>query len=447
MKQNTAAAVVQRAARPSSADWQAYGAHVNPVLDQFLVLTGRNQHFVHAQGNRLTAADGHIYLDWIAGFGSLNLGHHPEVALQAVREFAASDAPSLYVESVNPYAGALAKALVSAAGAEFETCFFSNSGTEAVEAAIKLALAVTARPVAVYCTGAYHGTTLGSLAMMAPGAFRDPFEAALCQWRAVPYNDAAALEAACQAGDVCAVVMELVQVESGVHGASHEFLQSARAVCDRTGALLIFDEVQTGMGRTGTLFGFQRTPVVPDVMALAKGLGAGVVPIGATLMRRGLFQAAYSGYDRAEAHHSTYGGNTLACRVALAVLKAMGNPDFLAAVAERGEQLQRLAQARLGAHPMVRRLSFYGLLGAIEINEVAHPWFDWEAMGLDNWAHKPAAGALLMHRLHRRRHLMQLCGHDWRCLRIEPPLTVSLADCESLIDDLGTELDWMWSHA
>jgi acetylornithine/succinyldiaminopimelate/putrescine aminotransferase len=428
-------------------DWDGYRTHVNPVLAEFLALTGRHQKFVHAEGMRLTSSDGQVWLDWVAGFGSLNLGHRPAAALDALRQFADDTTPTLFVEAVNPFAGALARALVSAAGPSFETCFFGNSGTEAVEAALKLAFAATGRSTVVHCEGAYHGTTLGSLSMMAPGPFRDPFSAALLRWRAVPFNDAAALRAALAPGDACALVIEPVQVESGVRRATDEFLTAARQACDDRGTLLVFDEAQTGLGRTGRLFGFQHTPVVPDVMALAKALGGGIVPVSATLMRQGLFKAAYGSYAGAEAHHSTYGGNALACRVGLAVLQAVNQTGFLADVAERGRQLAARLQRRLGAHPLVRGIRFHGLLGAIEVADVPHPWFDWAALGIDEWAGRPATGPLLLHRLHRRRHLLQACGHAWNCLRIEPPLGVDLADADALIDALAAELDWMQSHA
>ena len=428
-------------------DWAGYRDHVNPVLGEFLALTGRDQKFVRAEGNRLTSSDGQVWLDWVAGFGSLNLGHRPAAALAALRAFAEDGAPSLYVEAMNPHAGALARALVGAAGAGFDTCFFGNSGTEAVEAALKLAFAATGRATVVYCEGAYHGTTLGSLSMMAPGAFRDPFSAALLRWRPVPFNDAGALRQALADRDVCAVVIEPVQVESGVHVASHAFLAAAREATEHSGALLVFDEVQTGLGRTGRLFGFQHTPVVPDVVALAKALGGGIVPVGATLMRRGLFQAAYGSYARAESHHSTYGGNALACRVGLAVLQAIDQPGFLAAVAERGRQLHARLQQRLGGHPLVRGIRCHGLLGAIELVDVPHPWFDWAALGIADWAGRPATGPLLVHRMHRRHHLLQACGHAWNCLRIEPPLDFDLADADALVDALAAELDWLQSHA
>lgn len=146
-----------------------YARHVNPVLAQFLVLSGRDQHFVHAQDNVLTTDRGEHYKDWIAGFGSLNLGHNPPRLLDCLREHLAAGVPNLYVESSNPFAGRLAQRLVELAGASFETCFFCNSGTEAVEAAIKLAIAATQRNHIVYCEGAYHGTTAGSLSLMRTG--------------------------------------------------------------------------------------------------------------------------------------------------------------------------------------------------------------------------------------------------------------------------------------
>ena len=153
-----------------SAAFQAYGRHVNPPLAKFLSLSARDQRFVGASGCSLITDSGEVYADWIAGFGSMNLGHNPPALLRVLSEHLLQGAPNLYIESLNPYSARLAERLVQAVGPGFDTCYFCNSGTEAVEAAIKLAMAATGRRGIVYCAGGYHGTTLGSLSMMARGA-------------------------------------------------------------------------------------------------------------------------------------------------------------------------------------------------------------------------------------------------------------------------------------
>lgn len=433
-------------AAPERCAFAAYARHVNPTLAEFLGVTGRHTRFVQATGNTLRSHDGRLFKDWIAGFGSLNLGHNPPGPLAALQAFAQSNAPNLFVESLNPAAGLLAQFLVQQAGAHFETCFFSNSGSEAVEAALKLAVAATRRHTFVYCTGAYHGTTLGALSMMGHGMYRQPFESILPRWCEIPFNDEQALAAALATEDVAAVVIEPVQVESGMRGVTPAFLSAARTLCDQTSTLLVLDEVQTGMGRTGHLFAFQSVGITPDILCLAKGLGCGLVPIGATVYERGLFKRAYGTYEKCEAHNSTYGGNALACRVALAGARELADSSFLQAVRQRAAFLSQEARRRLANHPLVRRIEFHGLLGAIELEQSVHPWFDWSAFGMGDWSGRPSTGPLLVHRLYKRGFLLQVCGHDWRCIRLEPPLTVSELDCHELMIAISEEIDWIHSH-
>ena len=390
--------------------YAAYARHVNPGLARFLQLSGRDVRFVSGRGAVLRDADGGTWDDWIAGFGSLNLGHNPLAVKTALAEHLAGAAPNLFVESLNPFAGELAARLTELAGAEFETCFFANSGAEAVEAAIKTALLATGRPRLAYAEGGYHGTTLGALGCMARGPYRADLDGVLPTFRDVPFGDADALEKALASGDVAAFLIEPIQMEGGARIAETAYLAAARDACDRHGALLIFDEVQTGLGRTGALFAWQHTGVAPDVLVAAKALGGGLVPIGATLMRRGLWERAYPGYLRAEIHNSTFGGNALACRAALATLDVVDDPSFLAGVRRRGDALFAALRAALADTPVVERISGCGLLGGIELREAAHPWLRWESLGLGELAEHPVAGALVVERLSRRRILAQVCA-------------------------------------
>lgn len=431
--------------RYSADDFEAFTQYVNPTLGKFLALTGRDAQFVQANNNRMVTRDGRVFRDWISGFGSVNLGHNPERPLAALRNFANAGSPNLFVEGLNPAAGRLAKRLMATAGESFETCFFSNSGSEAVESALKLAVAATGRSMVVHCRGAYHGTTLGALRMMARGSYRDPFEPVLHAWRAIDFNDIEALEQAMNE-QVAAIVIEPVQIESGIHAATSEFLRAAKRLSTQFGALLIFDEVQTGMSRIGYPFAFMRDNVIPDVLCLAKGLGCGLVPIGATLAAKGLFSRAYGSYERSESHNSTYGGNALACEVALAGAEELFDGALLAHVRDCGHLLTEHADALLRGHPLVEGYRFYGLMGGVQLKPVDHPWFDWAAIGLEEWTGKPVTGPLLVHRLYQRGFLVQPCAHQWNCIRVQPPLTVGISDCVEFITHLRGVLDWILDH-
>jgi NAD(P)-dependent dehydrogenase (short-subunit alcohol dehydrogenase family) len=271
-----------------------YTAHVNPTLGSFLKVSGRDVVFVRASGAALFDEDGARWDDFVAGFGSLPFGHNPPALKEALKAHLGGDAPTLLVESVNPLAGELAARLVAAAPG-LETCSFTNSGAEAVEAALKTALLATGRGTVLYASGGYHGTTLGALSCMARGPWREGLESVLAPFVEVPFGDLDALESALARGDAAAFLIEPVQMEAGARVAPAAYLRGAAEACRRHGALLVLDEVQTGMGRTGRLFACEHAGVVPDLLVLAKALGGGLVPIGAALMRQGLWRRAWAG--------------------------------------------------------------------------------------------------------------------------------------------------------
>jgi len=420
-----------------------YAEHVNPTFGAFLSMTGRDLHLVHAHDTTLTASDGRTFDDWVAGFGVFNLGHNPDVVLDAVRAALNERAPNLFPENVNPAAGSLAAALTRAAGAPFEIAHFTNSGAEAVEMALKTAIIATGRTKIAYADRAFHGTTIGALSCAGEGAFRERLEGVLLDFVEVPFGDAGALDR----DDLAAFLIEPVQMEGGVRIASTEYLREAAEICSRRDALMLFDEVQTGMGRSGCLFAFQALGVVPDVVVLAKALGGGVMPIGAALMSRDVWSRAWSPYMFCQASDTTFGGNTLACRAALATLSAINRVEFLAEVRTRGEELFASLHARIGNSPMVARISSIGLMGGIALREPSHPALTWTNLGMPELAGNSVAGPLFIDRLQRDGILAQVCAHDWSVVRIEPPLTVSRETCATFVDAVASAVAWLEVNA
>jgi acetylornithine/N-succinyldiaminopimelate aminotransferase len=286
---------------------------------------------VSGRGCWVTDESGREYLDLVAGIAVVVLGHaHP-----AITEAVARQAATLLQVSNLYYTLPqleLAEALISRS--PFDRVFFTNSGTEANEAAIKLARRHGGERGAheiVSLVGSFHGRTLGSLAATGQPKYQAPFAPLPPGFRHVEPNDVEALDDAVTDA-TCAVLLEPIMGEGGIHPLTDEFLRAARVACDRVGALLILDEVQTGIGRTGTFFAFESTPVVPDAVTLAKGL-AGGVPIGALLVREGA--AAFKVGD----HGTTLGGNPLSCAAALATLRVIDTDDVMANVRARGAQL------------------------------------------------------------------------------------------------------------
>ena len=314
--------------------------------------------FVSGDGAWLTDADGRRYLDLLAGIAVVSLGHaHPAPLLAAQRQLEQLwHVSNLYAnEPMLQLAELLSKRFGGA------RAFFCNSGTEAVEAALKWARKATGRPVVVALEGSFHGRTHGALAVTGQPAKRAAWEPLAPAARFVPLNDADALATAV-GPDVAAILVEPLQGEGGIHAASPEFLAAARALADEHGALLVFDEIQCGVGRTGSFFAWEQLGVRPDAVTLAKGLANGL-PIGALLVA----DAAPEGFVPGD-HGSTFGGNPVACAAAVAVLETIDG-SLLAAVRERGAQLA----AGLGSLPGVLEVRGRGLMLGAELDRPAGP--------------------------------------------------------------------------
>lgn len=371
--------------------------------------------FVRGEGCRLWDAEGREYLDFVAGIAVMALGHsHPRIV-----ETICTQAARL-VHTSNLYLGEnqarLAERLTSLSFAD--RCFFANSGTEANEAAIKLARkwattqSLPRGPGIIAAYGAFHGRTLGSLSATAQEKYQKPFRPLVPGFTYVPYNDLSALDAALTE-DICAVLLEPIQGESGVVPATPEYLLGARRLCDQRGALLILDEVQTGLARTGKLFAYEHWGLEPDLMTLAKALGSGL-PIGACLAKESV--AAFEPGD----HAATFGGNHLCCAVALATLDVITEEGLAERAAQRGEFLAGLVGECLGAHPAFREFRGMGLLRALVLDPevVTAPRVQAEALS--------------------RGLILNAMGEDR--LRLAPPLIVSEAECEQAVDTIAASL-------
>jgi predicted acetylornithine/succinylornithine family transaminase len=312
--------------------------------------------FVRGSGVRLWDSDGGEYLDFLAGISVLNVGHcHPRV-VQAVREQIErlTHATNLYyTEPALRLSAALSTSSLNG------KVFLTNSGAEAIEAAIKLARRARPGGDVVVVEGAFHGRTYGALSATPQESKQAPFAPLVPGFVVVP-KDPDALDRAVGPG-TAAVLLEPIQGETGIHVLSEELLLAARQACERTGAALIFDEIQSGMGRTGTLWAYQQTGVVPDAMTSAKALGGGL-PIGALITGERLADTFQTGD-----HGSTFAGGPVVCVAALAALEICSDPELLARVGTLGERLA----GGLAALPYVAGVRGRGLMLAIDLNEDA----------------------------------------------------------------------------
>ncbi|MBA1288927.1 aspartate aminotransferase family protein [Pseudomonas japonica] len=323
--------------------------------------------FVRGEGSTLWDASGKRYLDAMGGVAVTSVGHcHPRV-VAAIR-----DQAGLLLHTSNHYAidwqHRLAAKLTALSG--LDAAFFNNSGAEANETALKLARLAgwykgVQRPLIVVMEGAFHGRTLATLAASDGAGVRLGFGAYDDDFLRVPFGDVAALEAIARrhGADVVAVLLEPVQGEGGVRPAPEGYLRAVRALCDRQGWLMMLDEVQTGVGRTGHWFAYAEEGVLPDVVTLAKGLANGV-PIGACLARARTARLLTPG-----SHGSTFGGNPLACRVACEVLEIIEEQQLLGNARRQGAWLLKALRERFAGHPGVREVRGKGLMIGIELTE------------------------------------------------------------------------------
>ena len=390
-----------------------YRRYLNPPLARVMKLSGSPVE-ISAEGCIITDHTGKKYLDFAGGYGVFTLGHrHPRVlaAVRAQLDLMALSGRTMF----NPLMGRLAKRLAEITPGDLQISFFANSGAEAIEGALKLARAATKRTKIVGTHDGYHGKTLGALSVSGRPYYQTPYAPLVPDVAHVPFGEPAALETAL--ANAAAFVVEPIQAEGGVVCPPAGYLRAVRDCCDRTGALFIADEVQTGLGRCGTLFACDAEGVVPDIMTLAKGLSGGVVPIGAYVARAAVWNAAYA---RAPLMHtSTFGGNELACAAALAALEVLLTDDLTANARRRGAELLAGARAVAQRYPQaIAAVRGAGLLVGVELTNEGY------------------AGTIIPELLHRGVTAAWTLNAQ-RVIRLEPPLIVSRAQIAAAVRALG----------
>jgi len=420
---------------PRAAD--LFARHLNPVLAALGGGSGFVKTFVKGEGTEICDADGIRYLDFVAGFGSLNLGHNHPVVVEAINSAMLHGAPGFAQSAVNPFATALAEQLATVSPGDLQMTFFANSGSEAVEAALKLARRATGRNDLVYCDRSYHGKTLGSLSVTGNPDYQQPFGSLLPGCRSVPYGDLELLERVLLERRAAAFLVEPIQAEGGMIVPPADYLSEAQRLCRKTDTLLIVDEVQTGMGRTGSMFAVDRLGVEPDLMTLAKSLGGGLVPIGAMLARRDLWMKAYGTIHSFALHTSTFGGGSLACAAGLATLKAIREEHLAENAAARGRQLREGLEKLVERSAVLREVRGEGLLVGLEftplLKSIQLQYRKLESGGIsrflvpnmDTMLKSIPAIYVMTTLLQPHRIYTQTTRSNPQVLRIQPPLTVS----------------------
>jgi acetylornithine/succinyldiaminopimelate/putrescine aminotransferase len=414
---------------------------VNPLIAQRAQLVGEPIDLRSTRDGALVDAKGDVVEDF---HGTMSLGHrNPEIAA-FLKEYLSSDVPNWYPSRVNPFVGRLGRLLCERTG--YNNTSFATTGTGAVEAAMKLARALTGRPRILGQSGAYHGCTFGSVSLMDPGLFKDAFGPHLPGAEVLPFGDVDALHRAFKEGDVAALVVEPIQVEGGVRALPDDFIEAACALTKEHGALLVADEVQTGVGRTGRGFlASQDWPRQPDAVLMAKHLGGGLMPLSTMLTRREIFMDAYGkDFASGESHNTTWAFNALSCVVAFKALE-MVDDALIERVQTVGTRFRKKLEEALLPSPLVREIRGEGLLFGIVLEELDHPWLSFEHLGLERLSGQTLSAPLLCHRLFKRGFFCYTSGHDWRVCRVLPRFDIPEETLDRFVEAAAEEVDYLAS--
>lgn len=396
-----------------------YEKYINPAQAKLFRFMGLGSVESNAEGWTITDSEGNKFIDCLGGYGMFAVGHKNPYVVQAVEKELHS-MPMCGKVLFNRQMADLAEKLAEITPGDLQYSFFVNSGTEAVEGCMKVARLATKRKKFVAAENAFHGKTMGSLTATGRDLYRDPFKPLLDGFTHVPYGDIAAMEQAV-VEETAAVILEPVQGEGGIIVPPAGYLQQVRALCDKYGALLIADEVQTGIGRTGKWFGVDHENVKPDLMSCAKALGGGVMPIGAIIGT----EKAWAGLIEAPfLHTSTFGGNQMACAAGIATIDYIKNENLLERSSEVGAYFKAgLEKIQTEFPEVIAEVRGRGMMLGIELT-------------------KEGAGGMLMSLMIDKKIIVAYTLNNPKVIRIEPPLIMPKDVVDYVLDEFRSAVSF-----
>jgi len=414
-----------------------YEQHVNLQMAKVLKTIGFDRVYTHAEGCSLFDINGTEYLDMLSGWGVFNIGRNHPTAVQVIKEILGLNLPNLVQMDTPLLSGLLAEALIAHAPPGLDTVHFTNSGTETTEAALKFARYATKRPRIIYCQNGYHGLTYGSLSVMGSEFFREGFGTLLPDCFAIPFNDVTALERELTVGDVAAFITEPIQ-GSGVIIPDEGYLREAKRLCERHGTLMILDEIQTGLGRTGKFFACEHWGVVPDMLLVSKSLSGGLVPVGAVLTRREIFRRVFNRMERCIINASTFAENNLAMAAGLATLHVLDEERLVERAAQMGDLLMKELSHLKGQSELIKEVRGKGLMIAIEFGKprsvkLMVGWKLVHALSQGLFAQMIVMPLMSKHYI-----LTQVAGHNMDVVKLIPPLTISQLEVTRFVNALSS---------
>ena len=411
--------------------YELHAEHVNPVFVKMLRTIGFDKSYVRGEGCYLWDADGNKYLDLLTGWGVFALGrNHPKVRA-ILQQVLSDDLPNLVRMECSTLSGLVAEKLTAKTGGDLSRVFFCNSGSEAIEAAIKFSRCMTGRQEIIYCDHAFHGLTTGSLALNGADHFRERFGEFAPGARKVPFNDIQALERELASKKAAAFILEPIQGKS-CEVVKDGYLAEVQRLCRGAGTLLVLDEVQSGVGRTGKWFCYQHWPdVEPDIVCASKALSGGYVPVGAVITRPKIMDCVFNSMERCVVHSNTFGQNDLAMAAALATLQVIEEEKLCENAAAMGEYAMTRLREIGKACPFVSDVRGKGLMFGIDF---ARPKDSFKLRMAWDMLHKLNFGVfgqmIIIPLLQKHRILTQVAGYHTEVIKFLPPMTITREDID-----------------
>ena len=418
-------------------DLDRWARTINPQFVRVLRTIDFDRTWERAEGAYLWDAEGHRYLDMLGGFGMLNVGRNNPRVRDALVQALGLDLPGAVQLGATALPGLLAEALLARVPGRLERVQFTSSGTEAIEAALKLGRAATKRSRVISLDHGFHGLTLGSLSANGNPEFTARFGPLLPGFEQVPFGDLDALEQQLRREDVAVFLVEPIQGK-GVNLPPEGYLEGAQELCRRYGTLFCVDEVQTGFGRTGKLFAFEHWGLEPDLVPVAKSLSGGYVAVGALLMSRAVHEAVYDSMQNAVAHGSTFAPNELGMVAGLATLQELDDEQLVDRSARLGEKLLELTRPFVDEFDVVREVRGLGLMWAIEFGEPESGKLSWKM--IEKMQPGLFAQLVVGPLFSRYRILSQVAGHKIAVLKVLPPLVLTDEDVEYFAESLASAI-------
>lgn len=406
--------------------------YINPSLARVQGIIGFDKIWARGEGAYLWDVDGNRYLDLLSGYSVYNLGRGHPVIRQVMQEVLALERPNLVKMDCPLLAGLLAEELAKRMPPGLDAVFFANSGAGAVDTAVKFARAATGRLRMLYLDHSFHGLMLGTLSLNGAPQFREGFGPLLPGFDMVSMNDLKALERELRRGDVAAFIVEPIQGK-GVYIPDDDYLPEAQRLCRHYGTLLISDEVQAGMGRTGRFLSCEHWGLEPDIVTLSKSLGGGYIPVSATITSRNIHDKTFSSLDRCQVHSTTFGQNELAMAAGLATLHVMDEERLIERAATMGEKLLHGLAALQERYDVIADVRGKGLMIGIEFQAprslaLKAAWTAAEKAQKGLFAQLVVMALMSEHRI-----LTQVGGPEVNIIKLLPPLIIGDEEVDTIV--------------